>query len=176
MLRGPRRLIERDCSQAEVARNGRYIALGLLQGFHQWPMLCTALGHPEWISDDRFTNIETYEANLDTLADLLTSCFESEDLTHWRGALANLDAVWEVVQDTLEVASDPQALANGYVQEVRSGNDDRFRLISSPIQFGETPNTTCPAPEAGQHTEAILEEIGIQWEEIEELKSKGAIN
>lgn len=157
-------------------RDGRYIALGLLQGFHQWPMLCAALGHSEWLSDDRLTNVETYDANLDAVANLLTSCFESEDLTHWRVALANLDAVWEVAQDTLEVASDPQALANGYIQENRTGNDDRFRLISSPIQFGEAPNTTRPAPEAGQHTEAILEEIGIAWEEIAELKSKGAIN
>jgi crotonobetainyl-CoA:carnitine CoA-transferase CaiB-like acyl-CoA transferase len=157
-------------------QEGRYIALGLLQGFHQWPMLCDALDHKEWRTDDRFSRAAAYESHLHEVADLLTACFESHDLAHWRVALASLNAVWEVVQDTLEVATDPQALANGYVRELRSGNDDPFRLVASPIQFGEAPNATRPAPEAGEHTEAILAEVGIGWEEIAELKSKGAIN
>lgn len=41
---GPRRLIERDCSQAEVARNGRYIAIACaVEQVGDAPVFCTSI-------------------------------------------------------------------------------------------------------------------------------------
>ena len=90
--------------------------------------------------------------------------------------LSTLDAVWEVAQDPLEASRDPQALANDHVAELESGNSEAFRLVASPLQFGGAPNQPAPAPEAGQHTEEILQELGLDWDEIGKLKERGAIN
>ena len=157
-------------------RDGRWIALGLLQGFHQWPLLCRAVEREDWLRDPRFAEADAFEANGEALTALLDALFAEHDLAHWRRSLAGLDAVWEVTQDTLEVTSDPQADANGYVAQVDSPGVDPFRLIGSPLQFGETPSAPRRAPEAGQHTEEILEELGLDWDEIERLKTRGAIN
>merc|ERR1712034_69711 len=81
-------------------RDGRWIVLGALQGFTQWPALCRCLGRPEWIEDTRFDERERFDANLDACALLLQELFEEEPLAHWSEALAGFDGVWEVVQDT----------------------------------------------------------------------------
>jgi crotonobetainyl-CoA:carnitine CoA-transferase CaiB-like acyl-CoA transferase len=39
----------------------------------------------------------------------------------------------------------------------------------------ETPDVLGPAPEHGQHTEEILLELGIGWDDIADGKASGAI-
>ncbi|MCP4907867.1 MAG: CoA transferase [bacterium] len=158
------------------SRDGRWVVLGLLQGFHQWPELCRCLGQESWIEDSRFANAEAFEAHLPEVQEILEAHFSAEPVEHWRRVLSGLDAVWEIAQDTLEASRDPQALANGYVAELDAGDGSAFRLVSNPVQFGEEPNRPERAPEAGQHTEEILQEIGLDWDEIARLKSLGAVN
>ena len=83
--------------------------------------------------------------------------------------------VWEVVQDTLEVASDPQARANGYISQLSTADGIPFELVASPIQFDEIPPSSQRAPEAGEQTEEILLELGFDWDRIAELKAKGSV-
>jgi len=153
----------------------RWIALGLLQGFHQWPDFCLAVDRTDWLDDPRFVTADVFEENGATLISELDALFGSRDLETWRATLSTLDAVWEVAQDPLEASRDPQALANDHVAELESGNGEAFRLVASPLQFGGAPNQPAPAPEAGQHTEEILQELGLDWDEIGKLKERGAI-
>ncbi|MEE2662804.1 MAG: CoA transferase [Myxococcota bacterium] len=156
-------------------RDGRWIVLGALQGFTQWPALCRCLGRPEWIEDTRFDERERFDANLDACALLLEELFEAEPLAHWSEALAGFDGVWEVVQDTLEAARDPQAAANGLIAELDGPAGEKFELVATPIQFDEHAAIPHPAPETGQHTEEILLELGMDWDRITELRRAGTI-
>lgn len=157
-------------------QDDRWVVLGLLQGFHQWPGFCRCVGHPEWIEDPRFSTAEQFESNAASVEQMLQSLFADRPVDHWRRVLTALDAVWETVQDSVEIARDPQTLANGYVASVEASNASTFELISSPIQFGEQPNAPRRAPEAGEHTEEILLDLGLDWDEISRLKSGGAVN
>ena len=49
-----------------------------------------------------------------------------------------------------------------------------FPLVASPAQFDGTPLTLTRAPDHGEHTEEVLVELGRSWEEITELKERGA--
>ncbi|MBW2268575.1 MAG: CoA transferase [Deltaproteobacteria bacterium] len=158
------------------SQDGRWIVLGCLQGFSQWPAFCRCVGRLEWIEDARFASAEAFAAHGTDCAGLLDALFASAPLRHWQETLSGLDAVWETVQDTLEVARDPQAIANGYLAQVEAADASTFELVASPIQFDECPPQPRRAPEAGQHTEEILLELGLDWDEINDLKAASAIN
>jgi crotonobetainyl-CoA:carnitine CoA-transferase CaiB-like acyl-CoA transferase len=67
------------------------------------------------------------------------------------------------------------AQANGYLREVDKGGGLTFDLVASPVQHDEVSPPLDPAPEHGQHTEEILLELGIEWDEIARGKDSGAV-
>jgi len=50
-----------------------------------------------------------------------------------------------------------------------------YRLPTVPVQFDERPPALRPAPEHGEHTEAILLDLGYEWEDIIRLKETSVI-
>ena len=79
------------------------------------------------------------------------------------------------MQNVAEVGHDRQAVANGYVREVIANDGTPFSLVTAPVQFDETPPELTPAPELGQHTEEVLLELGLTWDEITAHKERGDI-
>jgi crotonobetainyl-CoA:carnitine CoA-transferase CaiB-like acyl-CoA transferase len=48
-------------------------------------------------------------------------------------------------------------------------------MVATPVQFDGRPGRPTRAPEHGEHTEDVLVELGLTWDEIGELKERGAI-
>ena len=70
----------------------------------------------------------------------------------------------------------PQAIANGYLEPVTtSATGTEFRLPANPVQFDETPVSVRGAPEHGEHTDEVLLELGLTYDEIIEHKVSGAV-
>jgi crotonobetainyl-CoA:carnitine CoA-transferase CaiB-like acyl-CoA transferase len=158
-----------------ATKDGRWIAIVCLQAFRYWPELCRVVGHPEWILDPRFATAELLQSNSPACAALLDELFASQPLSHWKRVLADFSGVWEVVQDTLEIAKDPQVLANGLLSRVEAGDGSSFQLVANPVQFDELAGGTTRAPEAGEHTEEILLELGFDWDRIAVLRGEGVV-
>jgi crotonobetainyl-CoA:carnitine CoA-transferase CaiB-like acyl-CoA transferase len=47
--------------------------------------------------------------------------------------------------------------------------------VVNPVQFDESPTRLVRAPDAGEHTDKILAELGLDWDRIVELKLAGAV-
>ena len=50
-----------------------------------------------------------------------------------------------------------------------------FALAASPVQFDETPLQLSCAPGHGEHTDALLAELGFSEEEIIDFKVKSVV-
>jgi crotonobetainyl-CoA:carnitine CoA-transferase CaiB-like acyl-CoA transferase len=155
--------------------DGRWLALCCLQAGRYWADLCERIGRPELAADERFAGHQALLANSGEAAAILTEEFASRPLAEWRRRLEPFSGQWTVVQDTLEVAEDPQTVANGYVQQCRTASGVQFRLVAAPVQFGDEPPPAGRAPEFNEHGDQILAELGLDWDTVVDLKVKGVV-
>jgi crotonobetainyl-CoA:carnitine CoA-transferase CaiB-like acyl-CoA transferase len=101
--------------------------------------------------------------------------FATRTLDEWKELLGTIDAPWAPVQSVDELAEDPQVMANGYIGDVHLDGGQSYRLPAVPVQFDEQSAPLRPAPEQGQHTEAVLLELGYDWDRILAFKEAGVI-
>jgi crotonobetainyl-CoA:carnitine CoA-transferase CaiB-like acyl-CoA transferase len=155
--------------------DGRWLILLLLQPDRYWEDLCRRLGRPELASDPRFADGRARFANRAECIRELDAVFASRPLAEWRAAFADMEGPWAPMQTPGELAHDPQALANGHIQEVDGGRRGRFPLVSNPVVFDATPPALGRAPEMGEHTDEVLLELGLDWDELLAHKAAGAV-
>ncbi len=134
------------------------------------------IGRPECADDERFSTAEALMKNWEAASDIIRESFAAQSFQYWRDKLKSYSGQWAPVQSLLEIAEDEQALANDMLFEVEaSDGGDPIKLVRGPVQFNHEPVETSRAPQASEHTELVLMELGIEWERIEQLKEKGAI-
>ena len=153
----------------------RWIQLVMLQPDRYWRDLCVALERPELGDDPRFSDSGALAANAEEAIAVLEAVFASADLEHWKARLGLQEGVWEVVQSPRELLADPQALANDYLVEAETSTGQSFHFVSSPVQFDQSPPASAVYPEHGEHTEFVLMELGLDWDQITAAKEAGAV-
>jgi crotonobetainyl-CoA:carnitine CoA-transferase CaiB-like acyl-CoA transferase len=156
-------------------KDGRHIQLMFLQGDRYWPEFCRVVGRDDLIDDPRFADLAARRANAEACVAELDSIFARHTFAEWKELLAKLDAPWAPVQSVQEVIEDPQVIANGYVGEVRLDEGQAYRLPTVPVQLDEQAPPLPRAPEHGEHTEALLLELGYDWDQISKLMEQGVI-
>ena len=126
------------------------------------------------LDDPRFATGAARLAHAAECVEVLDEIFGRRTLAEWREQLAGLTTPWMVVQTAAEASCDPQVVANDMVVDV-DGARGTFPLVASPAQFDGVPPELTRAPDHGQHTEEVLVELGRSWDEIAELKERGAV-
>jgi len=156
--------------------DGYFISLCMLQAFHYWPEVARVLGHPEWITDERFDSHEHLQANSGAARELVSAEFAKDAFENWKLRLKDLKGQWAPVQDTVNIADDPMVKENGYLLEAVSHDGVPFHLVSTPVMFDKEKRAPGRAPAFNEHGDEILaRELGLDADAILALKIAGVV-
>jgi len=159
-----------------VTADNRFVGFSMLQGFHYWKDACRALGLDDLADDERFSTLEGYAEHASVGAALIAARVVEHTLDEWKEKLHGFRGQWSPVQNTLDVARDPQVEANGYLQEVHSRDGEPFVLVSTPVQFNDEPAPVARGPEFNEHGDDILlHDLGYDWDAIIDLKVRNIV-
>jgi crotonobetainyl-CoA:carnitine CoA-transferase CaiB-like acyl-CoA transferase len=155
---------------AYFAGDGRGFWLIGLESDRHWPPTARAAGHPEWTRDPRFADARERRRHSAELVALLDEAFAAHPLEHWARAFDREDVWWAPLQRVSEVVADPQAEAAGAFVEIPSADGSARRSVATPISMSAADTgPTGPVPAPGEHTEAVLRELGYRGAELDSL-------
>lgn len=156
-------------------RDGRFVVLAVQNMKRDWPALARALGHPEWLADERFRGVRQVFKHRHAAKTMINDAFNALDLADVLARLTEAKIVHAVVQRNAEVIEDPQLIANGVIVATDSVEPGYDRALATPLSITGSPQRTAGrAPLIGEHTQALLREHGYTEEQIAALMS-GAV-
>ncbi len=156
--------------------DGRYLLIALQNVGRDWPKLVELLERPGWLEDERLQPVKPLFRNRVYAREQIAAAIselESRELCRRLDASA---IVHSLVARNSEVIEDPQLIANGVIVPYETGLPGVDRTFATPIRLSaEMQQTPRRAPTLGEHTEAVLRELGYNDEDLVRLADDGVI-
>jgi crotonobetainyl-CoA:carnitine CoA-transferase CaiB-like acyl-CoA transferase len=135
-----------------------------------------ALGLAPLLEDPAFADNAARMRNRERLRPLINARIGAATVEQWIERLNRAGVPCGRVMTLAEVFADPQVLAQEMVLEVEHPGHGRVRMTGFPVKLSATPaRLRRPAPELGEHTDAVLRELGYGPEQIASLHDAGII-
>jgi crotonobetainyl-CoA:carnitine CoA-transferase CaiB-like acyl-CoA transferase len=157
--------------QLQRTSDGWIFIMCMTQKF--WSELVRTLERPELGAHADYATVEARRANRDALTAVLDEAFSTATTADWLGKLQG-------VLPAAPVYDLPQALDNPYLRDIGMVKDlahpaqAGYRVLANPIKLDGERLPSQRAPQLGEHTEAVLRELGYDEAAIVDLRAKGA--
>jgi len=166
-------------SQSYVLRcgDGKLIAVHLSSQQKFWEQLLQALEAGPLADDARFSTREARIANYEKLAVELGTIAARRPSAHWLSRLDQYDVPSALVNSIPDVFNDPQVQHLDSFFTVEHPTEGKVVGVRRPVWLDHSRDDQplAPPPALGEHTEAILLELGFQEEAIAELRRTNVI-
>ena len=142
----------------------------------QFAKLCQVLETLDWAQDERFATNPARVRNIAVLSDLLRQRFSAWPRNALIAALDKVGVPAGAINSIADVFEDPQVKARGLLTTVPHPSGVGVPQVASPMRFAESPLQTQAAPPLlGEHSDAILAELGYHPTTVAALRTAGAI-
>jgi len=159
------------CYNIYETADGRYMSVGALEP-QFWKEFCKVVGHEEWHRPDYFEP----GPHQRELTAAMAAMFKEKTQAAWTELFAKADCCCEPILNLSEVMNDADMQARGMVVDLVHQSWGAYRQLGIAPKFSLTPGALrSHAPELGEHTAAVLEELGYSSEQASALKSAGIV-
>jgi crotonobetainyl-CoA:carnitine CoA-transferase CaiB-like acyl-CoA transferase len=142
----------------------------------QWRRLCVALDLQAWAGDPHYATNEQRVRNYETLRPRLIDKFRALTREQCLKTLLDAGVPCGSVREIPEVLADPQLAARDMIVPLEHATAGTIRQLGIPVKLSETPGRiSTPPPRLGEHTDAILKELGFHEDRIASLREAGVI-
>lgn len=138
-----------------------------------WPALCEQIGRPDWACDPRFGKFADRLDNRDALTELLDEALAQRSTDEWLARFAGLVPA-APVNDIAQALDNPFVTESDRLQTLTHPRAGPYRLVAPPVRSAQVPPSR-PAPALGEHTDALLSELGYDPERLRKLRASGVI-
>jgi formyl-CoA transferase len=140
-----------------------------------WKALCSVIGREEWLTDERYA---TPKARLPHLMEIFGK-IEEWTKTKTKFEVMEIFNAKDIpcgpILSMKEIAEEPSLRATGTVVEVDHPTRGTYLTVGNPIKMSDSPTEVKRSPLLGEHTDAILGELGYGADQISALRADKVI-
>jgi len=127
----------------------------------QWLRFFAMVGREDLSADPRFATLAQRTVHTDMLYALIDEVMATRSSADWLSLLRRHDIPAVEVRHPNDLPDDPHLKATGFFEQVKHPSEGAMLAMRSPIRMSDSPvGLRRHAPRLGEHTRAILSEIG----------------
>ena len=139
-----------------------------------WLALLKAADRMDLAEDQRFKTRDTRRQNYEALEKELAPVFATKTREEWLQMLEANDVPVVPLYNVAEVLKDPQVRHLDLVEELAHPQAGKLQFVGGPVRYdGLAKEQSTPPPLLGEHSTAILKELGYDAADVEKLVAQG---
>jgi len=142
----------------------------------QFTKFCDVIGRPELASDPRFKTNSERVRHQEILQPIIVKAFVQESRAHWIERLEQAQVPCGPINSIPEVFNDPQVIHRQMLRHIPHSQAGSVPQVVSPFRFKNASLSLDKAPPLlGEHTDEILQTIGMTSEQIKAFRARGIV-
>jgi len=159
--------------QAFPSKDGWVVVAGVKD--NNWQTFCGLIGADHLVTDERFTVNQQRTEHYDILEPMLFEAFRKRTTAQWIEDLGDFCLIGPL-NNIAQTAADPQVHARDMIVDLPTWTGASLKVANTPVKLSRTPGgATRGAARPGEHSIAILQEVGLSPQQIEDLIARGVV-
>lgn len=156
-------------------RDHQWVALACTNDL-MWQRMCAAMEREDLLSSDRFATMPQRISGRDEVNRIVADYIGSKDRDALLDHLLSYEVPVGPINNVADIFADPHIKARGNLVDVEAEDVGPVTMMGVLPRLSETPGTLRSAgPRFGEHTEAVLAEIGFDADAVAELRRTAVI-
>jgi len=141
-----------------------------------WNKICKFLALENLI--EKYPSIESRHLNTQKIVTSFSAVFKSRSAKTWESGLRKLGIRIGISRQMTEIHDEPQAKATNMLTELKMPTSDNIRMSGLLFNFSRTPGklSEVAAASIGQHTDEILQGLGLSQTTIKSLRHQNIVS
>ena len=139
-----------------------------------WPILCKKIGRDDLIKESKFVDFSSRQKNRDEITKILDAELMKKNTAEWLEVFGGIVPAAPIL-NLKESLENPFLNNRRNIQHLKTKSGVNISLLKTPIHLSNTDYEDKTAPELGEDTNIVLEEIGFTEDQIINFKNKGVI-